>query len=288
MNEKNLRYAYENLLPKSDWLILTHSPESASLPSAIMELGEFFYDGNHYTWRESLDSLHIVFPCLSTSGTVHYRGKTYPFPEAGVPIFLDCRDGYRVETKGEAHQLFVHFQNPGMLSYYNLFYQRNQQSPIARTTMPEVGELLRTLLRLYKRPYDHTTDVYAESVLMELIAAFLKTTAPQRRYSPYVQDAVSFLHQNYRQTLSLEQIAEAVHISKFYLHRTFKQETGLTPVEYLQRLRLQKAKELLQNTNLSQEQICEATGLYNSSYLCKLFRKYENQTPDTYRKTWQV
>ena len=84
--------------------------------------------------------------------------------------------------------------------------------------------------------------------------------------------------------LSNQEIAEHFHMNISYLSTFFKDMTGMSPLVYIHKVRLDNAKELLLNTVLTVETISEKVGLSNSVALTRLFKKYEGTTPAVYRK----
>ena len=71
------------------------------------------------------------------------------------------------------------------------------------------------------------------------------------------------------------------------MQRQFKAHFGVSPAQYLNNLRINRAKELLRTTALPIYEICEQIGVENASYLIKLFRAHEGMTPYAYRKMWR-
>lgn len=89
-----------------------------------------------------------------------------------------------------------------------------------------------------------------------------KRCQPHTDYSPYirlVQNVVTFLVNHYKEKLVLQDIADHIGISSFYLDRIFKQETAETPRTYLEKIRVDKAAYLLKSTNLTNLEICYET-----------------------------
>ncbi len=94
----------------------------------------------------------------------------------------------------------------------------------------------------------------------------------------------NYIDEHYREPLTLKILADMCHGSPFHLQRTFKRITGLTPVEYIQNVRLTKAQELFKMTDKSVGEIGLSVGLPNTSYFITLFKKKVGQTPIQYRK----
>ena len=79
-------------------------------------------------------------------------------------------------------------------------------------------------------------------------------------------------------------LAEEVHLFSGYLSFIFKKETGMSFNRFIIVFRMEKAKELLDNTNLEVEQISEKVGFANVSYFRRQFREFYGCSPELYRK----
>ncbi|WDZ54903.1 bifunctional transcriptional activator/DNA repair enzyme AdaA [Paenibacillus polymyxa] len=114
-----------------------------------------------------------------------------------------------------------------------------------------------------------------------------KRCQPHTDHSPYirlVQNVVTFLVNHYKEKLVLQDIADHIGISSFYLDRIFKQETAETPRTYLEKIRVDKAAYLLKSTNLTNLEICYETGFQSPSHFYKAFRSLNHCSPSEYRK----
>lgn len=93
----------------------------------------------------------------------------------------------------------------------------------------------------------------------------------------------AYVDERYMDALSLDKLAEIGRGSPYHLHRTFKRITGATPAEYVQRVRIGKAKEWLANTNVPIAEIGLNVGVPNPSHFATLFKKLTGVTPAHYR-----
>jgi len=91
-----------------------------------------------------------------------------------------------------------------------------------------------------------------------------------------------YIQSNYSQSLKLEELARLVHFSPGYLVRIFSRVTGSTPYEYLILTRIEKARELLLNTNLSLGEIAEIIGFQDTGHFITTFKKRTGLTPQKY------
>lgn len=99
-----------------------------------------------------------------------------------------------------------------------------------------------------------------------------------------VTKCIDYIDNNYRQPITMDNLCEVSGMSKQYLCRLFRNILDTRPMEYIAKRRIQAAKELLVGTKMSIEEIVEQTGFCDSSYFCRLFKRYEGITPTQFRK----
>ncbi|GGF97924.1 hypothetical protein GCM10010912_48280 [Paenibacillus albidus] len=99
-----------------------------------------------------------------------------------------------------------------------------------------------------------------------------------------LQLATDYMDANFNKNISVDTVAENVQRSSSYLSRIFKESTGMTVNDYLIQLRIKRAMELLQQLDLSTEEICREIGYANVSYFNKLFKARTGLTPGQYRQ----
>jgi AraC-like DNA-binding protein len=97
---------------------------------------------------------------------------------------------------------------------------------------------------------------------------------------------IQYIKDNLRQQITLEELSDKTHLSKFYLIRLFKAYTGRTPHEFIIYQRIQEAKRLLTKTDLSVSEIALTAGFHDSNHLIACFKKVVGTTPMMYRKSW--
>ncbi|MHA6480610.1 AraC family transcriptional regulator [Paenibacillus sp. strain BS8-2] len=98
------------------------------------------------------------------------------------------------------------------------------------------------------------------------------------------RQVIHYLNTQYSHPVSIEQMSEALGYNRAYLSRAFKQKAGITPISFLLRLRLDKAKLLLrERPELTVEQVSASVGLQDALYFSKQFRKQFGMSPTAYR-----
>ena len=105
----------------------------------------------------------------------------------------------------------------------------------------------------------------------------------RRDQNKFVQDALDYLESHLSEPLSVRALAHRLHISEQYLTRLFKADTGLSPVKYHNRLRIEKVKEILRLGQHNIGEAAAAVGFDNIFYFSRLFKQLEGMSPSAYR-----
>lgn len=142
------------------------------------------------------------------------------------------------------------------------------------------------------RRLDYTRVVFHSKEMLdpnEAIAALQRAVIDSKRLpqptSALVKQSLVYLHQHYASALSRHEIARAVGVSERYLSEIFKQEIGLSPWEVLNRFRIQRARELLKETDTSITEIAAQVGFDDPSYFGRVFNQQVGMSPKKYRQT---
>ena len=100
---------------------------------------------------------------------------------------------------------------------------------------------------------------------------------------PVITRAKEFIEQHQTEDLSLGQVAKAVNISTFYFCKMFKKVTGINFTDYVSRVRIENAKNLLLNPNLRVSEIAYEVGFQSLTHFNRVFKKVIGQSPTEYR-----
>lgn len=131
----------------------------------------------------------------------------------------------------------------------------------------------------------HASDIFQLEAIVARLLDFIQKTlsSSERKYSQYIQDAINYIQNHLSENITLKSIALYAHVNDSYLSRTFKKECGYSITEYITTLRIEKAKELLTNSNVLTYEVSEQIGISDPSYFSLLFKKHTGLTPKEYR-----
>ena len=88
----------------------------------------------------------------------------------------------------------------------------------------------------------------------------------------------------YQKDISLDDVSREINISPYYFSKVFKEATGQNFIDYLTGLRIDKAKELLETTDMSMKEICVEVGYSNPNYFSRIFKKIVGVSPTEYKQ----
>ena len=129
--------------------------------------------------------------------------------------------------------------------------------------------------------FDEYICYYKIVKLLSLVA-----NEKEQRLSPYIEEALNYIKDNYREKISVEDIAAQVQLSSSHLLAVFKKELGVSPISFLNSYRMSIAAEQLQGTTKSISQIASEVGIDDSIYFNKMFRKHYQMSPTEYRNCY--
>lgn len=135
------------------------------------------------------------------------------------------------------------------------------------------------------------SDLYGCSILYKLLDILIKKYAVadyqwMNQKKNRIQPIKTFLYTHYQESITLSELAENVHFSDAYLSRYFKQETGMTFRQYLNKMRIEQAAMELKNTEKSVTQIALDCGFSTPSAFNRKFKEFFEMSPAIYRKKY--
>lgn len=128
------------------------------------------------------------------------------------------------------------------------------------------------------------TTVSAPTTIAPKAVAASKKKEPEQSQHPFIEEAVEYIKTHYRERLTLETVASKVFVNPKYFSHIFKKEVGVAFTEYVIRLRIQYACQLLETTNYPAYRISFECGFSDPSYFNRVFCAQMNMTPQSYRK----
>ena len=139
--------------------------------------------------------------------------------------------------------------------------------------------------------YDELSELVLQGMLHNLLSIIMRerlldthTNILSHKTNPLILKALYFMEQSYLENPSLKETAAHVSLSPEYFSRLFKEVVGASFSDYLNKIRLRHAYQLLEQTNLSIGEVAEQSGFSNGNYMCDVMKRYLGMSPTAYRK----
>ena len=267
----------------SDYYIYEPSTLARDVYLYPLSTGHFRYTGGYRNQRRSFDSFELFYV---EEGSVELKNRSRTLTaSAGQFVLLDCYSPHSYYSKDGWACYWLHFDGQVARAFYrriievwnSFLFDLDQYSPAYQHLM-NIYELFRR-----SRPVDEAgISSNITSILNSILsgAHVIREGLPVREA---VASAVAFINERFRYPVSLQDLADHAAISPYYFTRVFRQETGVTPHQYLINTRLSNARFLLRTTEDTVKDIAIQTGWGSESTFCTAFRKFTGMTPTEYR-----
>jgi AraC-like DNA-binding protein len=152
-----------------------------------------------------------------------------------------------------------------------------------RIVLSLVRQLKKTLKERPEGYRDRAQDEFVG--IAETLRQLHATSSEWRtRSEGYLGDVLKFIGENYERPLTVAELVSTFKMSSSSLLRAFKRSLGATPIAYITRLRVAKAKELLRDKSLNITEVAFRVGFTDSNYFARRFRKVTGRSPQVYRR----
>jgi len=208
-----------------------------------------------------------------------------------------CEGGFVLYRPGEpqkhicigerpAEFYYIHFTAPADFDAFGL----KSSAVHAAEPSSAIVDLFETIIREVQMKQACFGEICAAR-LIELLAQLKRRisggTAQSREHMDKIAFIAELIHREYARPRTLEEYARLCGMSKYHSLRVFKSITGISPMEYRSNLRIEHAREMLEDSRLSVGEIGEALGYASASYFCDAFKRRVGISPAQYRASRQ-
>ena len=261
---------------------------TSALPlQTLRGIGMHHITSHDYHWDNRVRKNSYVLLQYTISGKGSFQTPDHTYPQHAGDLFLVQVPGdsqYSLPDDSECWDvLYLEFSSECLPLLYHIHQSCGPAFHLeASSTLPEQMKQLYAdaISNQLASVFDNSKSAYA--FLLDLADYALEHPALS---SPRVTLAKNYLDSHYYTTdLNLDEVADAVGLSKYHLCREFNHLYGISPGKYLANLRLQKSCALLlQSRQHTIAEIASMVGFSNDNYFCKVFRKAFGTTPTQYR-----
>jgi len=269
--------------------------KSLSVPREIAENLSYIqaYGANqvfhpfHYEISK-LDSYCLIYT-QKGSGLLTVDNRSHSM-DAGTIAFIDCCRWHRIEVKQSPWTYIVFFiSGPPVSFFYSGFVENNGNiyAFLPDSTIPDKIALLRDYIS--KSPGNSLIQIkYINDILFELLLEKNRLSGINPSMCDYIYEIKHDFDYHFKDNITLEFLEQKYHISKYHICREFAKHFHISPIKYLNRRKVEAAKEILCNTDKKINEIGRMVGFENPNNLIRQFKKQTGVTPQEYRNQVQA
>ena len=276
---------------------LSSSKRIITTPSAVAK-NTFFYmqeagcligDNPADSQRQNLDS-YLIVAVTKGKGLLTLENEVYTLSK-GDCFFIDCHKPHYYRSLNDVpwNVLWIHFNGGKSKEYYEYFISHKKN--IFKT--PNFDDITSIILEIINTNdlQNVNAEILTSKMIVELLTFVLtahdKFDDSDTAINQKLEKIYDYINTNFKENLTLDDLASKFYISKFYLTREFKKIYGITIFQHIINTRINFAKIQLRFSDKSIEEISHLCGFNDQSYFARQFKKVENVTCLAYRKMWR-
>ena len=262
-----------NSSPLTKWLYLT---DIGFFPNARYHYIERFFEFTQY----------ILIYCVSGSGWYKLDQKQTVRANQYFILPAGKHHSYGTDVENPWTIYWFHFAGADAGKLWQLY--RGHHYPIGNVPFSShrielFDQLYNTLDMGYSQEHIRFTNLALRYLLGSFLYPYSFEPKEEQKLPGRVDEAIAFMRQNLSTTLSLKQLAKHVNYSVPHFVSEFKKKTGYSPIDYHNRLRIQKACQYLDMTDMRIKEVSYMLGYKDPYYFSRLFSKIVGQSPRRYK-----
>lgn len=283
---KGERFVY---LPEE--LLKEHSKDPLIGNLYVRKIGFFPKVKFHYVQKERGVDYAMLIYCTDGKGWYHIRNKTYQV-EKDQYIIIPPHVPYSFEADADDPWTiyWIHFQGRLVDSFLS-------PNPSPQIILSDERSRQQVRIRLFEETYNSFAMGYTKEYLAYssmCLYTFLSTFIFQEQFrhigAPYHNElsfsmrVIYYLQEHVETNLTLQDLAEYFNYSESHFSTLFQKETGTSPIQYFTRLKIQKACQYVELTDMKLNEIAMRLGFEEQAYFSRVFTKVMGISPSAYRK----
>ena len=272
-------------IPRS---ILNHCAENSIIANLyVTNIGYYPNAQYHFRQRPAGAGQHILIYCTDGKGYVQVGESIYTMEAGDVITIPDhAPHTYAADVNNPWTIYWIHFTGITASNIINKYIKNNGIKTSVRSLTKTIVLFDEMYSRL-ERGYNVETLIYVNMCVGHFISTLLFNydyiAGEESNEKTMIEIAIDFFTKNLHKTITLCEVAQFVNLSPAYFSATFKNKTGVSPIEYFNQLKIQKACQYLQFTQLRIKQISAELGITDHYYFSRLFTKVMGISPKAYR-----
>lgn len=267
----------------------------SSCPVEYISCGQLYKRDQFLHQRRNIRSFVLIYVAKGTF-YIAQEGQKYEVSKNQFILLPAGTEhyGYR-KSGGELNYFWVHFYPPANMIVRNHLKNLEQQD---FCVIPEYGrmedigkipQLFNELLDLAKAVHRCSASLLnhlLSVLLLELSGEYFADQRNSDEYPKHIYQICEWIDHHYQETLSVAEIAEQFHYNPNYLSGEFKRRVGQSLTRYINKVRIENAKNLLVTDDMTIRELADYCGFSDEKYFFRVFKELTGMSPLTYKKTF--
>jgi AraC-like DNA-binding protein len=221
-------------------------------------------------------------------GSAHFviKGTNYDVSKGGIVLYKpEEPQNYDYKLLDKPDIYWIHFTGRKVEQFLETLElcEENPMQLQNSDELPELFEKIITELRMGKYLNAEMTEAHFRQLMITISRSSHIEDTTKQPYNSLFDEVINHFNRDYQNNINIAEYAANQHISCSWFIREFKKYTGYSPKQYITNLRIQHAKELLNNRYLSVNDVSMLVGYENQLYFSRIFRKNTGMSPSEYR-----
>ena len=280
------------VLPKNVRSEIQNNPIINSL--YVTDVGYYPYAEHHYRKRESGSNEFILIYCLEGHGWIELETERHELvPNSYFIIPRKTAHKYGAKKEDPWAIYWIHFTGINAKYLYDKYRNANASvediSMVVQIPFEEQRiEYFNGIISLLESGYSREIVEYVNISVWQLLSSFIyndifSKVRYQNNETNIVDRAINYMKDNITESISVDELANYLNYSSSYIYASFKKETGYSPINYFNHLKIQRACQFLSFTDLSIKEISFELGFKDPFYFSRLFKQLMELSPTDYR-----
>ena len=266
-----------------------YNDNSDIISEEITDIGYFPHAEGHYRERREPIGEHVLIYCMDGAGW--YQVGEHKYNVRANQFFIlppNQPHVYAADKELPWTIYWIHFTGEHAAIYSEGMFQPQDIRPAINSRIMERNHVFEDIFSTLMHSTDLESLRYASSLLHFYLASMrylglYRRQENVRQNRDVTEAAIHFMNENMEKHLSLMAMAKYTGYSPSQFSLLFRQKTGESPLAYFNRLKIERACQLLLTTNMHVNQICHKVGIEDSYYFSRLFSKLKGCIPKQYR-----
>lgn len=281
----------ERLISLPENLLSTYEEDPLISNLYVRKIGFFPKVKYHYVQKEKGCDYAMLIYCTEGKGWYRISGNTYKINKNQyiiIPPFTPYSFG--ADNKDPWTIYWLHFRGTVCHSFIPKQAVPQDLLPNEHSRFQDRFQLFEEIYNSFSMGYIKEYMTYSSICLYMFLASFIYLeqyrylATPSHQEYPFSSRVIRYMQENIQQTLCLKQLSSYFKYSPSHFSMLFLKETGMSPINYFLRLKVQKACQYIELTNMKFNEIAAKVGFEEPAYFSRIFTRIMGMSPSEYRK----